>query len=142
MAVQVNRRFNGRLQGFDQIIGIIGRQQAGHVFDADAVGPHTLEILGLIDIIVNIVDLSAHTRLGHRVAHTTLEVLAVLFYHRNDRFKVTVVVKGIKCAKDVHPVFTGPFDKGLGDIIGVIAISDQVLGPQQHRKRRLFNIAL
>jgi hypothetical protein len=59
VAVQVNRALDRRLEGLDQLIGIVGGDQAGHVLDADAVGPHGLQLLGLVDIVVQIVDLAA-----------------------------------------------------------------------------------
>ncbi len=142
MAVQVNRRFDGRLQRFDQIIGIIWRQQAGHVFDANAVRSHLFKIFGLVDVIVDVVNLSAHSRLGHGIANAALEMFAVFFDYRHHGFKVAVIIEGIKCSEYVHPILTGSFNKGLGDIIGIVAIAHQVLSPQQHRKRCLFDVTL
>ncbi len=59
-------------------------------------------------------------------------MFTVFFDHRNHRLKVAVIIEGIKCSEYVHPILTGSFDKGLGDIIGIVAIAHQVLGPQQH----------
>ena len=59
MAVQVNRNLDRRLKGLDHLIGIVGRDQAGHVLDADRIGPHGLQGLGPVDIILQVVDLTA-----------------------------------------------------------------------------------
>ncbi len=142
MTVQVDRRFDRLLQGLDNGIGVIGRYQPGHILDADAVGAHGLEVFSLVDIIVDVINLSAHSRFGHGIADAALKMLAALLDDRNHRFKIAVVIQGIKSPENVHTVGGRPVDKGPGNIVGVVAITHQVLCSEQHRERRLFNITL
>ncbi len=132
MTVQVDRRFDILLQGLDNGIGVIGRYQPGHILDTDAVGAHGLEVFGLVDIIVDVINLSAHPRFGHGITDTALKVFAALLDDRNHRFKIAVVIEGIKGPENIHPVSGGPVDKGPGNIIGVVPVPHQVLRPEQH----------
>ena len=142
MTVKMNRRFDSRFERFDQFKGIIRCQQPCHILYADTVRIEFFKFFGLVDIIVDVVDLSAHTRLGHAVAHATLKMFAALFDYRNNGLKVSIVIEGIKCTEDVHSIFAGSFHKRLGNIIGIVAIADQILTAQQHGKRRFFNVTL
>ena len=132
---------DGVLQGLDDRIGVIGGDQAGHVLDADTVGTHGFELFGLVDVVVQVVDLAAQSRFGHGVADAALEVLAVLLDLGNDGLEVAVVVQGVEGPEDVHAVFAGALHEGLGHVIGVVAVAHQVLGPQQHGKGGLFEVA-
>ena len=40
------------LQGRDQIEGVVWCNQTGHVLNADGVGPHVLEYLGFVKIVL------------------------------------------------------------------------------------------
>jgi hypothetical protein len=76
-----------------------------------------------------------------RVADAALEVLAVLLDLGHDGLEVAVVVQGVEGAEDVHAVFTGAVHEGIGHVVGVVAVAHQVLGPQQHGKGGLLEIA-
>jgi hypothetical protein len=142
VAVQVDGHFEGCLEGLDQLVGIVGGDQAGHVLDADAVGAHGFELLGLVDKIVQVVDLAPQTGFGQGVADAALEMHAVFLDLRNDGLEVAVVVQGVEGAEDVHAVFTGAVHEGIGHIVGVVAVAHQVLGPQEHGKGGFLEIAL
>jgi hypothetical protein len=122
------------LEGLDDFIGVVGGDQAGHVLDADGIGAHGLQVFGLVDVVVQVVDLAAQARFGHGVADAALEVLAVLLDLGHDGLKVAVVVQGVEGAEDVHAVFTGAVHEGIGHIVGIVAVAHQVLGAQQHGK--------
>ncbi len=96
MTVQMNRGFDRRFHGFYNGIGIIGCYESRHIFETDAVCAHGLEIFGFIYIIINIVNLAAQTRLGQGIAYAPLEVLTTLLDYRNHRFKIAIVIQGIK----------------------------------------------
>ena len=127
--MKVNRHLDRRLERLHHFVGVVGRDQPGHVLDADRIGPHGLKGLGPVDIVLQVVDLAAHARLGHRVADAALEVLAVLLDHRHHGLEVAVVVQGIEGAEDVHPVRTGPVHEGSSHIVGIVAVAHQVLRP-------------
>ena len=125
-------RLDRLLQGLDQLIGIIGRDQTGHVLDADAVRAHGLQVLGLVDVVVEVVDLAAHARFGHGVADAALKMLAAGLDGRHHGFKVAVVVQGVEGPEDIHAVGRRALHEGLGHIVGVVAVAHQVLAAQQH----------
>jgi len=88
----MNRHLAVFLQCLDHIVGIIGGDQAGHVFDADRVRPHGFQVFCLLDIVVEVVHLSAQPRLGHGITDTPLEVLTAFFNNGYDGLKISVVV--------------------------------------------------
>jgi len=137
----VNGGLDRGLESLDDFIGIIGGDQAGHVFDTDAVGAHCLQVFGFLNIIVYIIDFTTHTGFCHGVADTPLKMFAAFFYHGDDCFKVAVIVQGIKGPEDIHTVGGGPLHESPGQIVCIIPISHQVLGPQQHGKRGFLHIA-
>ena len=140
--MQVNRGLDRLLQRGDQREGVVGGDEAGHVLDADRVRTHGLELLGLLHVVVDVVDLAAQARLGQGVADAALEVLAGGLDGRDDDFEVAVVVQGVEDPEDVHAVGGRPLDEGLGDVVGVVAVADQVLAAQQHRERGLLDVLL
>ena len=132
VAVQVDGYLDRRLEGLDQVVGIVGGDQTGHVLDADRVGAHGLEVLGFFDVVIDGVHIAAHARFGHGVAHATLEVLAALLDYFDRRFEIAVVVQGVEGSEDVHAVGRRPVHEGAGGVVGVVAVAHQVLGAQQH----------
>ncbi len=140
--MQVDGRLDGFLEGRHQFIGIVGRYQAGHVLDADAVRTHGLQLPGLLYVVVDVVDLTAQARLGQGIAHAALEVLACGLDGRHHDFEVAVVVQGVEGPKDVHAVGGGALDEDFGHVVGVVAVADQVLTAQQHREGGLLDVLL
>jgi hypothetical protein len=52
------------LERLDDCIGIVRGDQTGHVLDADTVGAHGFQVFGLVDIVIQVVDLAAQARFG------------------------------------------------------------------------------
>ena len=142
MAVQMDRNRHRCFQRLDHLIHIVRRDHAGHVLDTDRVGTHVDQFLGLADVVIEAVNIAAHAWLGHRVAHATLEMLAALLDLPDDRFEVAIVVQRIEGTEDIHAVFSGAVNEGGSHVVGVVAVAHQILGTQQHGKRRLLGIAL
>ena len=142
VAVQMNRRFHGRLQRLDDRIRVIRSDQAGHIFDADAVRSHSLKLFCLFHIIFKVINFAAQPRFGQGVADTALEMLAAFLDHRNDSLKIAVVVQRIKCPEDIQTVCRGSLHKGAGKVIRIVPVSDQVLCPEKHGKRGFRGISL
>ena len=142
MAVQMDRCLHRLFQGLDQGIGVIGCDKTGHILDTDGIGAHGLQVLGLLDVIIQVVNFAAEAGFGQGVADAALEVFFAFFDLFDDGLKVPVIVEGVEGTEDIHAVLGGTFNKGEREIIGVISITDQVLRPQQHGKRSLFDIPL
>ena len=67
-----------------------------------------------------------------RIGHRALGVLADLERRRDGRFEVPYVVHRVEYAEDIHPVLGGRLDKGFDDVVGVVAVTEDVLGAEQH----------
>jgi hypothetical protein len=57
------------------------------------------------------------------------------FFNRSERgFEVALVIQGVKYPENINAYFSGVIDKGGNYIIGVMAVTHQVLPPEQHLK--------
>ncbi len=66
------------------------------------------------------------------IAQRALGVGAVAAHRLQGGFHIARVVHGIEDAEHVHAVFYRAFDEAFHHIIGVVAITEQVLAAQQH----------
>ncbi|CFW72238.1 Uncharacterised protein [Salmonella enterica subsp. enterica serovar Bovismorbificans] len=69
------------------------------------------------------------------VGECTLGVRAVAAHRAERRFHIARVVHGVEDAEHVHAVFHRAFNKTLHHVIGIVAITEQVLAAQQHLQR-------
>jgi len=136
MQRQVNFFFDGRYQ----IIGIERRHDAAHVFDANGIRAHLFQCFGFPDIIVQIVNVTAQTDICQRIANRSLKNLAVCLDSFRAGFHIAEIVKRIKTAENINADFTGLIHESAHDVIGVMAVTDQILPADQHGKRRFLNI--
>ncbi len=116
----------GVLDRLDQIVGLLGLDQRGHVLDADGVGAHVLQLLGQFGV------LFVGVQRADGVADAALGVLAGLFHGVHGPLQVAGVVQRIEHAEHVHAVLGSFVDEAVNHIIGVVAITQQVLAAQQH----------
>ena len=135
--MELHRDLDGLLHPLDDGVGVVGGAHPGHVLQDHRVGPHVLGLLGKIDVVVQVEDGPAHAPLGQRVAHRRLEVgheAGLLGVHQGlDRhFPVAHVVKRVEDPEDVHPGLGGVAHEPVGEIVGVVPVSHQVLAPEQH----------
>ena len=126
VAVDIHRDLDGGLQLLDQLIAGIGGQQAGHVLDADGVGPHLLQGLGvgrkgLVGV---------HRAEG--VADAALDMGALLVGGLDGGLEVAGVVQRVKDADDVDAVGHRLLDKVLHRVVGVGAVAQHILAAEQH----------
>ena len=140
--MQVDRNAYRRLQRLDEVVGIVGGDQAGHVLDADRVGAHIDKLFGLADVVVEVIYLAAEARLGQGVAHTALEVLAALLDLAHHRFKIAVVVQRVESTEDIDSVLRRTIDEGSRHVVGIVAVTNEVLCAQQHRERGFLGVTL
>ena len=66
------------------------------------------------------------------VGEGALGVRAVAAYRLQGGLHIARVVHGIEDAEDVHAVFHCPLNEAFHHVIGVMAITEQVLAAQQH----------
>ena len=121
------------LDRLDQFVGVVGRQQAGHVLDADGIGPHAGELFRHLDkvgVVMNRADGVADRGLGD---------LAGLLDRVHRGPHVAGIVEGVEDAEDIDAVGRGPFDEGLEHVIGIVAVAKDVLTPQQHLETGVGN---
>ncbi|GAR08068.1 hypothetical protein NGUA35_02484 [Salmonella enterica] len=71
------------------------------------------------------------------VTQGPLGVGAVAAHRLQCGFHITRVVHGIEDAEHVHAVFHRPLNEAFHHVIGVVAITEQVLTTQQHLQRGL-----
>ncbi len=120
------------LQPPDQLRRIVGREQAGHVLDAEAVGAHPLERLRLGDEVVEREHRPAERPLGHRVADGPLDVLAGLLDGLERGGEVAFVVERVEDAEHVDAAPGRVGDERFHHVVCVIAVADQVLAAEEH----------
>ena len=116
-------------------------------FRTDGVGPHLLDLLGELHVIVQVEDGAAQAPLGQGVAHGALEVGHEPFFlgvHQGlDRnLPVAHVVQGVEDPEDVHPGLGGVAHEAVGEIVGVVPVAHQVLAAEQHTGGGLLQDAL
>ena len=114
------------LDGADQLIGVLGREDPRHVLYADGAHAHALHLPGHLHILVQRVDGTGGVGYG---AGGHGPALHRLFYCH---LKVVQVVQGVKNTDDVYAVFHGGTDKTPHHIIAVVLVAQNVLPSQQH----------
>ena len=139
VALHVNGNGAGALEPGDQFIPHVRVQQAGHILDGDGVSPGVLDTL-------------AHLHPGvhgvHRAEGVGDGALGV-FTHFLDGFErhlqVAHIVHGVEHTKYIDAVDGGPLDKFCHHVIGVMAVAQDILAPEQHLLGRvrhgLFQLA-
>ncbi len=140
MGMEVQRNLHNLFELGDQSVGIVGRNNSGHVLDADGIGAHRFKLLAQLEVVGHVEDLSPHVALRQRIADRPFEMLAVGLDPLHAGFKVTEVVEGVENAEDVNADLTRLVHESPDDIIGVMPVAHQVLPPQEHRKRRFFDV--
>ena len=128
--------FTTSLMHFTIVVGVVGVEEAGHVLDADGVGAHVDELLGLLGEHVGGVDGA------DRVADGALGVAARLLDGLDGGLEVPEVVEGVEDAEDVHAVLDGELAELLDDVVRVVAVADDVLAAEEHLEGRLLEALL
>ncbi len=72
-----------------------------------------------------------------RVADRRLGVLARVLYGLDRDAKIAQVVQGIEDTEHIDAVAGGALDEGAHHIVGIVAVAQQVLPPQQHLQARI-----
>ncbi len=114
------------LKGADQLLGLVGNKQAGHILDADGVGAHVLDIFCNVHPVLLVI--SGTDGIGQ----SDLGVAALFLAGLDGSLKVAKVVEAVKDTDDVDAVGNGFLYEIFDDIISVVAVSQQVLAAEQH----------
>ena len=103
-----------------------GREQSGHIFDADRVGAEIFQPFAHRDKSIKAMD-----RTG-RIGNGRLHVFLAGFHFADGAFHVTHIVEGIENPEDVDSVGGRSFDELIEHVVGIMPIAHEVLSPQQH----------
>ena len=122
--MELDRDFHDLLDAFDDRIGVVGVEKAGHVLQADGVGAHFDELLRLLGVHVGRVDGA------NCVADSPLRVAGGFLDGLDGGLEVAQVVDGIEDAEDVHSVLDGELAELLDNIVRVVAVADDVLAAE------------
>ena len=138
VGVKLHGHVQGVLQRSDEGVGVVGREDPGHVLDADAVGVQVPEYSCPIQEVVEVVYGAAEAALaGDGVADGHLEMLARALDGGGGPGEVALVVQGVEDAEDVDARLGGVLDEGVDEVVGVVAVTDEGLAAQQHLQGRV-----
>ena len=126
VALHVDGNRQRRLHPAHQLKRGVGVQQPGHVFNTDGVGPHVFNAFRQVNPQIN----GMHW--ADRVRNCALGMAVHLQNRFDGRFQITHIVHGIEHPKHIHAIHSTALDK-LGDhIIGIVAVTQNVLPAKQH----------
>ena len=132
VGVQVDGDVQLGLEGFHQLLGGIGLQQAGHVLDGQDVNAQGLQFLGLLDVVVQGVLNLVGVQDVAGVAQGAFHDLASLQGLFDGHLHVFDPVQGVEDTEHVHALDGGDADELLHQVVGVVAVAHGVGGAQQH----------
>ena len=117
---------HGVLDGGHQVIGLLGAHNAGHVFDADGLDAHLLQLLHHLDVLLQGVDGAGGEADGAGGVAAPLDGLL------NGHLQVAHIVERVEDTDDVDAVLDGVLHKLAHHVVGVVLIAQDVLAAQQH----------
>ena len=124
----MDRNLNFCLQPTHQFVRHIGRQQTGHVLDADGIGSHIFHDPSHLDKRIHIVNWA------DGIAKRHLGDGAFPFDEFHRLFHVADVIQSIKDAKDVDAIVVSFDHKPLKYIVWIVLVADDVLPAEEHLK--------
>ena len=114
------------LDGGDQIIGVLGAHDTGHILDADGLHTHALQVLHHLDVLLQGVN-----RAGGE-ADGAGGVGALLVGLVNGHLQIAHVVECVKNPDDVDAVLHGVLHKLAHHVVGIVLIAQDILAAEQH----------
>ena len=129
--MDVDGHLHDLLERGDELPGRLRAQQARGVLDHDLVAAHVDQALG-----ERAPQLDA-VRGRHRVTQGSLHLLLRLQRGTDRGFHVAQVVEGVENSEHVDALFGRVLDEELDDIVGEVAIRNQVLTADQRLDRRV-----
>ena len=131
MTLHMDRHRHGLLQARDQFKGLIRLQETRHILDGDGMGTHVLQPFGKINPHFDGMD--GADGIGNR----SLGMLAVRNGGLDSTLKVARIVERIENSEHVDAMNGRSLDKLVNNVIGVMAIAEEILRSKQHLKGRL-----
>ncbi len=131
MTVHVDRDVDGLLQPRHQFECDIRAQQPGHVLDADGVRAHVLDAFAHVDPQID------GMHLAHRVRHGPLRMFVDSQRCLDCSLEIAQIIQRVKNPENVDAVYRAALDELLDQIVGVMAIAEDVLTAKQHLLRRV-----
>jgi len=124
--VEADGETGGVLDPGDQLARRLRHDQPGHVLDTYGIGLQGRELAG-----------HPHEPLdrvggGDGVRDRTLEVPADVFDGRHRPLHVPDIVERVEDPEDLDSVLDGGRDKPVDNVVGIVAVSDQVLATEEH----------
>ena len=110
--MQVDGQVHSVLDGGNQVVGLLGTHNTGHVLDADGADAHFLELLDHLHIVLQGVD--GRGGIGDGAGGQS----AVLDGLLNGHLHIGNVVEGVENTDDIDAVLDTVFDKFTDHIIG------------------------
>ena len=126
MGMHLKRKGGTGFQSLDQLLCLVGDQQAGHILDADGIRAHALDLSG--DVHPVLIGISV----AQCVGKGDLSVAAIFLAGLYGGLQVAQVVQAVKDTDDVDAVGDGLLYEVLYYIICVVAVAKQVLAAEQH----------
>jgi len=139
MGVEMQRKFSDLLQRGDEIEDIVRRNDPSHVLDTNAVGAHPFEGFTFCYKIFEIEHIAAEAGLGQGVTNRTLEVFPIGLDPLHAGLEISEIVQGVENPEDVDPDFARFVHEGPDDVVCIVAVTYQILPPEQHGERGLFD---
>ena len=126
MTMQLYFQISLFLQARNQLIDIVWRNDARHIFYAQRIGPLILDGFSQ----------------GYPAVHGMYRTggirkralgMRTLFFHRGYCLEqITRIIHGIEHPEHIHTIGHGPLNKFINNIIRIMAVAKQVLPAQQH----------
>ena len=126
MAVDIHGDLDGLFQLLDQVIAGVGLQQTGHILDADRVGTHLFQSLGVVGEVLVVM------YRAQGVADAGLNVSAFLVGGLDGGLQVARIVQSVENTNDVNAVGDRLLDEVLDGVIGVGTVAQHILATEQH----------
>ena len=140
VGVKLERNVDDFFESREEIEGVVGGEESGHVLYADAVGFEVEKLPRLVDVVVEVVDGAAEDALlGDGVADRQLEVRAGVLDGGGGPFEVHTVVEGVEDSEYVYAGLGRPADEGIDHVVRVRTIPDQCLAAKEHLQGRIGN---
>ena len=122
------------LDALDEVLCLIGTHRARHVFQADGVEAHGLELLAHLDVLFHSVDRAL--RVGDTAGSDGV-LAAVLLGGFQSGLDVAEVVQCVEDTQDVDAVFDGQLDELFHNVVMIVLVAQQVLAAKEHLQLRV-----
>ena len=129
--VELDRDIEGGLEFLDQVLSYIRLEQAGHIFYADGVAAHFLELLGEVDEHL----VRMYRADGIDEAALDFRFLRAVLGCVYSDLEVADIIESIEDTENADTMLRCSLDEFLDDIVGVMVVPQKVLPAQQHLYR-------